>query len=134
MSRIRPMPEDFAEHAGKWTKYLLGRHYKAGNRTVDRWVAEAGIEPVRASAKTDNQIKPDAFYYSRMAFKAPERVTSRHDFAADIIRKYTPVFRCDGNGKYNPVGKLWRVGWNILTGDELLERAETYKIRARKTA
>ena len=41
----------------------------------------------------------------------------------------TPV-RCNDKGGYDPKGKMWRVGWSILTGAELLERAERTKARA----
>ncbi len=124
-----PVPDDFAELAPTMFNAELARHYGSSYKTIRRWLTEAGVEakhykprPQRGSkaARSMANILP------RQIIKT--NVKSIYDEAADALRRERfPVNRCNEKGSFNPKGKFWRVGWSVLTGDELLERAARYR-------
>lgn len=120
--RFRPVPDDFELMAKSLSRYGLEEHYGTGYQVISRWMKETGIMPHKPNPKADK------FFAERMhASIAPTRSGSRHELAADTVRKYAPVYRCNQNGSYNPSGSWWRVGWNVLTPDELIDRAAMYQ-------
>lgn len=52
------------------------------------------------------------------------RDTSLAGQAADYLRRFGPVVRCDDRGRYNENGTHWRRNFSVLTADEIIERAE----------
>lgn len=133
--RGRPVPADLADMAGKMTRTELQAHYVCHDETLRRWLKATGIEPqpyVRAAHTVRRRprynITPTAGRGSRLKI---ERVTTQHEDAADVLRRFGPVYRCDDNGAANPHGKLWRIGCGFpITGDELLARAERHRRKA----
>lgn len=120
----QPLPDDFAEVAPTMCKHQLKHHYGVKwSGTIDRWLKEAGVQ-----ART---FVPKAKRLSMMGrvHVMPEFVKPKDEYeiAADTLRKERfPVNRCNDNGLYNPTGKFWRVGRNVLTPEQLLEKAERY--------
>lgn len=43
--------------------------------------------------------------------------------AAEYLKKYGPVTRCNEAGRFDPKGSMWRRGSTVLTDDEVIERA-----------
>ena len=132
----RPIPADFAQVAPTMGKMELARHYKAGKAAVGRWLLQSGIKAKAAGASSKRTQAPFVRAVPGSGFKnhygnlTPTRTSSIYDDAADIIRAKCPVYRCNEKGGYDPKGKFWRVGWSVITPDELLERAERYGSRA----
>lgn len=132
----RPMPEDFARVAPTMHLNELARHYRAGREAVNRWVAESGVKSKPVTAESyrpkslawggvSNGIKHK---YGNLTVTRPHSI---YDEAADVLRKERfKVNRCNDKGGYDPKGGFWRVGWSILTGDELLAKADRYRSRA----
>ena len=58
-----------------------------------------------------------------------ERAYGPEDQAADVLRRYGPVYRCDERGRMDTKGKLWRFGMVICDGEELIARADR-RVRA----
>lgn len=120
-----PIPADFAEVQKGKTHAQLIEHYAASRSVVKRWFAEAGIkrEPFRQpvphrpllpiSSSPRGQIKPTRVFVD----------TSLAGQAADYLRRYGPVVRCDAQGSFNERGTHWRRGPSILTAAEVIERA-----------
>lgn len=123
----RPVPEDFAELAPTMTKTGLSEHYGTANKIVERWCAETGI-----SAKRRQPRKRNVFTMPSNGAPTVERLRNYgiHDEAADVLRHYGPVYRCDEQGRAKERGELWRVGNVVVDGDELMARAD----RARRKA
>lgn len=120
---LRPVPDDFAEVAPTMARYRLRDHYSTDIGIIDRWLAETGLKPGRAlPAQRIRHI--GMTFRPRTTLASDNRQYGVHDQAADLLRKYYPVYRCDERGRANPKGKLWRAGNSLIDGDELLARAD----------
>ncbi len=121
----QPIPEDFAEVAPTMCKYQLLRHYGVKwSGTIDRWCKESGVEAKKYVAPKRNRLSMMGRVHVPAEFVKPK---DEYEVAADVLRKERyPVNRCNDNGLYNATGKFWRVGRNVLTPEQLLEKAERY--------
>lgn len=120
----RPVPDDFAVIAPAMSFQRLKAHYGCGYATLTRWLRETGITHGKPAPK-QGKIKP--FVVARhpgYANLALFKTADAEDLAADTLRKFGAVFRCDERGRADHKGKLWRFGNVVLTGDELIARAE----------
>lgn len=129
----RVLPEGFARVAPTLTFTELQAHYSVSKGVVSRWLQETGTSPLRTIAAPAKQAGKGNIRPSRgngrsnlVQFRAP----SDHDFAADELRRFCPVSRCDERGVYAQGGNFWRVGNVICTPDELLARAERVRRKA----
>lgn len=116
---LRPVPDGFLNLAPQMTRNALRRHFSSSIKTVDRWLREAGL-----------QAKPDHGLRLVPATDVPAPARTIHDHAADILRAFGPVYRCDERGRADHKGGFWRVGQVVVDGDELLARAERKKGKA----
>lgn len=121
----KPVPDDFAKMAQTMTKSELQRHYGIKwSGTIDRWLKESNIEA--------RKFIPHKGRLHRMGMPAKglaklERIKEPDEVAADILRKERfPVNRCNEDGKFNITGKFWRVGLNVYTPGQLVEKAKRY--------
>lgn len=132
-----PVPEKWEELAAVNTIVDLQRMFNVDRKVIKRWMVETEIEPVPFNRKGIIPVnrKPK----SERAFKvmgSPHKAIIRDkprsiwDDAADVLRHYGPVYRCDEKGKADQKGRYWRAGMVILTPDELLARADRYRRRA----
>ena len=136
--KLRPIPDDWASVAPRMSKTALRRHYSAAGETIDRWITESRIAPLDTRIAHQRAAMAQRFAAnggtSRMGrahhVQVSDKIRTMYDDAANALRKYGPVNRCDVNGKYQQAGDYWRVGWNVITGDELLERANAKRSRA----
>lgn len=120
----KPIPDDFRQIAPTMTKAQLRAHYDVHwSGTIDRWLAEAGV--------TARKFIPRANRLSLMgrpkAAMELKRQKTDYEIAADVLRRERfPVNRCNEDGSYNLTGKYWRVGRNIYTPEELIQKARRY--------
>lgn len=134
-----PIPADFAELAAKLTANGLVDHYRHHLRVIKRWFAETGIQPfVRKAQKQEPPRRPrrvQAYAGPKSAFTGTlRRDHSTEGRAADVLRKYAPVYRCGERGGIPEDQELlthWRYGAAVLTRDELIERAKRYGFEER---
>lgn len=113
-------PPEFASLVGTMTRNGLRLHFNKSLNTIDRWCREAGVRPKAAP--------PRGVDRSARQMTAQAAVI-RRDFtpagrAADYLRRYGPVVRCDPRGQYDPNGEHWRRGSAVLAPQEVIERAE----------
>ncbi len=131
-------PADFLRMAPTLTKNELRLHYRCGFETLDRWLRETGAKPMsyvewRALNPVKCPVKPRIKAHSNAVSinLAAERIHTIHDIAADTLRRERfVVHRCNENGKYAQAGDFFRVGWSVLTPDELLTKAARYERKA----
>lgn len=124
----RPMPDDFTQLAPTMCRMDLSRHYRASSELIMRWIRETGVnaKPYIPTPPTVTRTPQP-----RKLKLAPSRVRSIYDEAADDLRRERfPVNRCDEKGLFDPKGDYWRVGWSVLTPDDLLLRAAKYRMAA----
>lgn len=134
-----PIPADLPGLAKTLTLCGLARHYGVTHKTAARFCKEAGVVPSRRAAKA----KRPAVAPVRVVRAAPKASVRRaaklpafkpvalapHDGsraarAAEFLRCRDPVFRCDAKGAQHPKGTHWFTCSRVLTGDELVARAE----------
>lgn len=133
-----PVPDKWEELAAVNTIVDLQRMFNVDRKVIKRWMVETEIEPVPFNRKGIIPVnrKPK----SERAFKvmgSPHkaiintRPRSIWDDAADVLRaERWVVYRSDEKGAANPKGMYWRMGNVILTPDDLLMRADRYRMRA----
>ena len=128
----RPMPDDFRDVAPTMTKTAMTRHYATKIDTIKRWLAEADIEAAApVYVRPPSSAKRFTGYKHKFGNTTQTRSMTAHDDAADILRRERfPVNRCDEKGAFAQAGDFWRVGWSVLTPDELMLRADKYRRRA----
>jgi len=117
------VPDDLAERCQEMTKVELKRHYGRSEWTITRWLAETGLTaaqyvPVYSRPKLRYVRSPG---HSNVA--SIKRDTGPEEMAADVLRRFGPVYRCDEKGLAAQYGNLWRLGNIIIDGDELIARA-----------
>jgi hypothetical protein len=126
----QPVPDDLAARCAEMTKAELVKHYGVGNWIVNRWLIEARLT-ARKHIPSTVYNRPLTRYVRTPGYRnlaSVKRDTSAEDLAADILRRVGPVYRCDEKGLAAERGTLWRFGNIILTGDQLLERAERRRV------
>jgi len=121
--RLRPLPSDFPTMARLLTKSALAAHYKTTPQVIARWFTETDLTPKdpRATRNISQTWRPD--------IPGPRRETE-HDLAAEYLRRFGPVSRCDERGRYRQAGDYYLVGNTVHTKDELLARARRNQDRA----
>lgn len=128
-AKFKSAPAGFAELAPTMFKSELAQHYRSSFKTVCRWLSETGVQSKQlppSQPKTQKAARSMANILPRQI--VPTRVYTLYDEAADTLRRERfPVYRCDKMGRFDPKGKLWRVGRSVHTGDQLLERAARYR-------
>lgn len=124
-SEPTPMPDGFALVAQSMTMRELRERYSRSEPVVRRWCQLAGVTPRRVGTKERVQLG----LASRAArnfspVNVSHRDMSRAGQAADFLRRFGPVVRCNSGGRYDPKGDHWRRGCSILAAAEVIERAE----------
>ena len=114
-----PIPADFAEHAPHMTQGQLEAAYSASHGVVRRWLGDAGVSPRKVVVVPIARDRGPGYVNI-----APSQTYGPEDAAADTLRKFGAVFRCDERGRADHKGTHWRFGNVVLTGDELIARAE----------
>lgn len=140
--KTRPVPPNFTKIAPTMVEAELRKHCGCSFETLKRWLRETGVKPMsyvewRALNPVKKPVKPRKS--SRGAVHAlglpsnlaMARVSTVHDIAADTLRRERfVVHRCNENGKYAQAGNFFRVGWSVLTPDQLLAKAARYERKA----
>lgn len=117
----KPMPEGFAMAAPNLTLAEICARFGIGRTTVKKWCADAKVKP--ATPRRTYAGASSAMGRAKPAMTALNRDTSRAGQAADFLRRFGPVVRCDEAGRYKPDGDHWRRGSTVLTADEVIARA-----------
>lgn len=96
-------------------------HYRTSLKTIARWRAESGMRRFqRGKARVRRR---NHHYVLNMSRTEIFRDMSAPGSAADFLRRYGSVFRCDENRKPNAKGGFWNRNGRVLTDDEIMSRA-----------
>lgn len=118
----RAIPADFDAVIRRLGSQQAARHYHASLATITRWRRELGFKPqARMNVSRGPRAKPIHAFVQRPLIQ--NRDMSRAGLAADFLRRYGAVYRCDDNGKPNAKGAFWKRNYAVLTDDELIARA-----------
>lgn len=111
------VPADFHLVAPSLTKRQLRERYHRADPTINRWLQEAGVEPGRYLPV------PPAPVARAPRVVAPANL-ARANQAAEFLRRFGAVTRCNQDGRFDPDGHCWRRGSAILCAAEIIARAE----------
>lgn len=84
--------------------------------------------PTDGRSSAARVLKPNAFQTAPV--DKFQRDMSAAGQAADFLRKFGPVYRCDVRGRPLADGFFWRRGSAVLSDDELIERADWMRSKA----
>lgn len=110
------IPDNFAAVAPALTMAEARALYGVADELLRRWEAATGVKLRRLRVVLPaGRLKMD---------RDNRRDMSRAGLAADYLRRFGPVFRCDQHGKPSDKGTHWARGRYVLTGAEIIDRAE----------
>lgn len=131
------IPADFAEMWKTKSQRELAEHYGRSTSTINTWSKRLGLWhqrgahivreapealPVPKPAKPLRIVKRNA--YQTAPVDRAFRDTSHAGQAADFLRRFGAVYRCNERGGADANGSRWRRGSAILTSADIIERAE----------
>lgn len=126
-AKRRPIPDCFADRVRNSYVHDLARYYKASDETVNRWLRETGLKAGK-TVRTRGLDKAGRPYVAKVSGFNSKSI---YDEAADVLRRERwIVYRCTHKGIYLKSGNHWRIGNLVITGEELLERAERIRNKA----
>ena len=138
------VPNDFATTARGMTLRAASRHYGHSREIVTRWFEETGTPraPGKPGPKAQQPAPPVAkstvsrsnapFRSSCRPGAGVERASrdmSQAGQAADYLRQFSGVWRCNADGGPSIGGRFWRRGGAVLTDAQIIERAEEVRVR-----
>lgn len=97
------------------------RHYHASLGTITRWRRELDLRPQARIKKGIGQQRSSRGFVERPLLTVRDLTPSGQ--AADFLRRYGSVYRCDVSGKPNSKGTHWRRNLSILDDDTLMRHA-----------
>lgn len=141
----KAVPDDFEANWRRMSIRALAAHYRRQCMTVVEWARELGLNRkdaplrvckpkpakvakprvvriVKPTKETTKPLKPNAF--QNVPVDRVQRDMSAAGQAADYLRRFGPVYRCDWRGLPLADGFFWRRGTAILTDQDLIERAD----------
>jgi hypothetical protein len=113
-----PVPAGFALVASNLPMKRLREHYGRSESTIKAWCREANVKPRGAKPGPKSTNKPWA------SPDRPCRDWSQAGQAAEYLRRFGPVYRCNDTGMPSQGGRFWNRGGYILTDADLIARAE----------
>ena len=120
---LRTCPEDFVVELKRLGgSKAAAAHYQASLKTITRWRTESGLTFGRRVKK-----RPRGVGFGRPGGLPRVEIfrdMSAPGHAADFLRRYGAVFRCDENRKPNAKGGFWNRNGRVLTDTDIMERAE----------
>ena len=120
----RDCPCDFMDVLHRLGSQGAAKHFNASLSTVTRWRREAGMA-LHERARRGRVGGHQPFVKSAsLVVRGPQRDVTLPGQAADFLRQFGSVHRCDEKGKPNAKGKFWRRNFSVLSDEEIMARAE----------
>jgi hypothetical protein len=119
-----PIPDGFGLVAPTMTRSQLSNHYQRSDPVIRRWLSECGARARKAAPESQARSIPTIGGRKHGKIDRPHLNTTRAGQAADFLRQFGPVIRCNAAGQYHQHGDHWRRGSTILCADEVIARAQ----------
>lgn len=118
-------PEGFAGAAPEMTIAEIMTHWQCSERMAYRWCRDNGVtaRKIRVANSTKPRLVATRSTKHFSPQNKPHLDMTRAGRAAEYLRRYGPVVRCNVGGRYDPNGDHWRRGSAILNAQEVIERA-----------
>lgn len=123
-AKSRPVPPDFLEQLARRGSGGCAVHYRASLTTITKWRRASGLRPqlrMRRSPSMGGGFKRQTGTLARIMI---HRDHSDAGQAADFLRRFGAVYRCDEGGKPNSKGAFWNRNNHVLDDGEIMFRAK----------
>lgn len=130
-------PDNWAELCAEFCRAEIARHLGVTHHTVSSWADATGVSPkpyvrpVKEKAPKEPRQKATERPKGNPGWRPPHNIAHRlagprdaFERARDHLAKYFAVYRCRETGRADHEGECWRIGMAVISGDELLERAQ----------
>lgn len=117
----RQVPDDFLTVLRRLGSHGAARHYRASLGTITRWRRELDLRPQARIKKGIGQQRTSRGFVERPLLIMRDLTLAGQ--AADFLRRYGSVFRCDAAGKPDAKGSHWKRNFSVLDDSELMHRA-----------
>lgn len=118
----RSCPDDFLPVLRRLGSQGAARHYHASLATVTRWRRELELRPQARMKKGIGQSRSDRGFIPRPLIQNRDMTLAGQ--AADFLRRFGSVYRCDVRGTPMAKGTHWRRAYAVLSDEELMHRAQ----------
>lgn len=118
----RGVPDDFADVLKTLGSAHAAKHYRTSLSTLTRWRRECGM----SKHERAKPCPPRPASRRRGFEQAPQfnnRDLSMVGQAADFLRRFGAINRCDHDGKFNHKGDFWRRNHRVVTPEHLIKVA-----------
>ena len=121
------------------TMYMaeIARHYGVSYGSMCKTCYRLGIKPIKQTIEQKREVAAIACAAARAAKPMSPRLRTQFktiditnhrpkyqdDLAAEYLRKFTHVYRCNERGSPDLKGKFWRYGGTVKTPEELIDKA-----------
>lgn len=122
-------PADFADLAPTMTMQGLCEHYGCSEWMITQWLRACEVQTRgRIYNRTASYKRVLPMIADRAGRSFNPRLHAHHDDtlagrAADHLRRFGPVIRCNSGGRYDPKGDHYLRGSTVLSRAETVERA-----------
>lgn len=118
----RPVPDGFMSILRRTGSHGAAQHYHASLATVTRWRREIELKPQARMKKGIGQSRTDRGFVARPLIQIRDMTLAGQ--AADYLRRFGSVYRCNEVGNAVTKGTHWRRGFSVMDDNELIRRAE----------
>lgn len=118
----RDCPGDFLAVLKNLGSQGAAKHFSASLSTVTRWRHEEGLA-LHMRAKHGVVGGNPSFRVAMGRIAPRNRDMSMAGQAADFLRQFGSVYRCNERGKPDAKGTHWRRNLSVLSDDEMIARA-----------
>lgn len=120
----RAVPDDFVETLERLGSAGCAAYYRASLTTVTKWRRAKGLKPQFRAKRVSQGMRVRGRPGGGERPLAVKRDWSRAGQAAEFLRRFGPISRCDENRAFNPAGEFWNRNGHLLSADDVVSRAE----------
>ena len=120
----KPIPDDFASACAVMTIRQVCEHFSIGVGTMRKYCAVKGVKPCPEPRRPRLNVgRPKRRDFGGIA-SSVHRDDSEAGRAANFLRRFGPLFRCDAQGHQLQDGFFWNRGGYVLTDEDIIARAQ----------
>lgn len=118
----RHVPQEFEAILRKLGSQGAARHFHASLSTVTAWRREIGMRHQERARRPSMGTAIRSKAFSQRPLMIVRDFTTAGQ-AADYLRKFGSVYRCNADAKPNAKGSYWRRNLSVLTDEQIIATA-----------
>lgn len=126
--KVLPVPADYATATAGMSRRAVAKLHGVSEDTAERWDREQQVVRDCYRGGRPRAVKPVRRVsivptYMTAPVDRPHLDMSYAGRAAEYLRRFGPVIRCDANGRFAIDGTHWRRGSTLLDAAQIVDRA-----------